>query len=68
MKITDDMLDVFASEWHRVNQTPSHAPGARRRAGLEAVLAMPEVRQGILADMTDWELEQASAARRAASE
>ena len=35
---------------------------------LETVLSMPEVREAVLADMTDWELEQASVARRAEAE
>lgn len=41
MKVTQEMMDTFARGWHSAD-TGDQPGGARRRAGLEAVLAMPE--------------------------
>lgn len=49
MKITDDVLAEFAAGWHGAD-TGNQPGGARRRAGLEAALAMPEVRRQIQLD------------------
>jgi hypothetical protein len=37
------MIKAFAKGWHAADEQGTHVPGARRRAGLEAVLAMPEM-------------------------
>lgn len=41
VKVTDEMIAAFGEAWERVNQQQGgHEAGARRRAGLEAVLAL----------------------------
>jgi hypothetical protein len=43
MKVTQKMINVFAVAWHAADHQGTHVPGARRGAGLEAVMAMPEM-------------------------
>lgn len=42
MKVTEGMIRAFAAGWHSAD-TGDQAPGARRTAGIAAVLAMPEM-------------------------
>lgn len=37
-EVTDEMIRVFGEAWHAADDQGTHVPGARRRAGLRAVL------------------------------
>lgn len=48
-RVTQGMLDAFAEAWERQDKAPGNAPGARRRAGLEAVFDV--ARRDVMASM-----------------
>lgn len=40
MEPTKEMIEVFGKAWHEEDQRGTHVPGARRKAGIAAVIEL----------------------------